>query len=193
MIALDNLFALLYASLFVVLGVLLRRVGRPRGLVDVAVGMLLTIAVLDYAENLHFLVMLADSEAGRPPSSVAISAQVLASLLKFHVSYVGLFLLGLALPRRTASERALANLLVFVRSLAAFSSPEESYTPRSRDVTSRCETTHRHQLGARGVGAHPVKHRLSDHRSDQRAQFLNLRLRDYDERRRRIRQIGELD
>ena len=128
MIALDNLFALLYASLFVVLGVLLRRVGRPRGLVDVAVGMLLTIAVLDYAENLHFLVMLSDSEAGRPPSSVAISAQVLASLLKFHVSYVACSCSGL---RCRGGRPANARSLTCWCSCAAWrrSAPLKNRTP----------------------------------------------------------------
>ena len=35
--------------------------------------------------------------------------------MKFHVSYVGLFLLGFALPRTSPSSRALANLSWFVQ------------------------------------------------------------------------------
>jgi heme A synthase len=59
--------------------------------------------------------MLARAEHGLLPSSAEIGAQVFESLLKFHVSYLGLFLMGLALPRRSARERLLSNLCVFVQ------------------------------------------------------------------------------
>jgi hypothetical protein len=114
-LALDNLFIVFYATAFVALGVLLARAGSPRALVMVAIGLLLALALFDLIENLHFLVMLARAEQGLLPSAGEIGAQVFESLLKFHVSYLGLFLLGVALPRRTAGERALAALSWFVQ------------------------------------------------------------------------------
>ncbi|MFZ5469872.1 MAG: hypothetical protein ACOZIN_10595 [Myxococcota bacterium] len=114
-IGLDNMFVVLYATLFLAVGTLLARAGAPLGLVWVAVGLLEAVALLDFAENFHFLVMLARAEQGQLPAQAEIGLQVFESLLKFHVSYLGLFLLGLALPRRTLRERALSNLALFVQ------------------------------------------------------------------------------
>src|SRR5216683_249770 len=102
-LAMDNLFIVFYSATFVALGAILHRAGAARLILFTAVGLLL------------FLVMLARAEAGIPPSSEEIAAQAWESLLKFHVSYLGLFLLGLALPRRTPAERALSNLSLFVQ------------------------------------------------------------------------------
>jgi len=114
-LAMDNLFIVFYSATFVALGAILHRAGAARLILFTAVGLLLFLALLDMAENFHFMVMLARAEAGIPPSSEEIAAQVWESLLKFHVSYLGLFLLGLALPRRTPAERALSNLSLFVQ------------------------------------------------------------------------------
>jgi hypothetical protein len=114
-LALDNFFVVFYASVFLLLGLLLLRDGATRGLVFVSLGLMAALALLDFIENFHFMVMLAEAEQGLVPSSTEISAQVFESLLKFHVSYLALVLLGFALPRRTAKERLLANLCVFVQ------------------------------------------------------------------------------
>jgi len=100
---------------FVCLGIILIRDGALRSLVQIAVGLLLLLAFLDMIENFHFMVMLAQAEIGLLPSSAEIGAQVLESLLKFHVSYLGLFVLGLALPLRTAAERWVAGLSLFIQ------------------------------------------------------------------------------
>lgn len=114
-LALDNLFIVFYASMFVALAVVLDRAGSPRVAVASSIGLLLLVALLDMVENFHFMVMLAEAEQGSLPSSREISLQVLESLFKFHVSYLGLFLLGFALPRRTAKQRLLGNLSWFVQ------------------------------------------------------------------------------
>ncbi|HWO13965.1 MAG TPA: hypothetical protein VNN80_30890 [Polyangiaceae bacterium] len=114
-LALDNLFIVLYGTAFVGTGVLLVRRGTTAVLAVLVSVLLGAVALLDSLENLNFLVLLAQAEQGSGPSDAAIGAQVLESLFKFHVSYLGLFLLGLALPRRTASERWLARLCCYVQ------------------------------------------------------------------------------
>ena len=109
-LALDNLFIVFYATLFVTLGVLLVRGGALRALVYLSIGLLVALALLDLIENLHFLVMLARAEQGLVPRATEIELQVFESLVKFHVSYLGLFLLACALPRRTRAERLLVGL-----------------------------------------------------------------------------------
>jgi len=114
-LGLDNAFIVFYATTFLALGTRILRAGAARALVLASVGLLLALAVLDMVENFHFMVMLARAERGLFPGDGEIAAQVWESLLKFHVSYLGLFLLGLALPRRTREERALASLSLFVQ------------------------------------------------------------------------------
>lgn len=111
----DNAFVVFYTTTFVTLGVVLRRLGADPTLLRTALGLLLSLALLDLAENFHFLVMLAAAEQGLAPSPTEIAAQVWESLLKFHVSYLGLFLLALALPRRSPGERALAGLSLYLQ------------------------------------------------------------------------------
>ena len=106
--------------------------GAAPGLVRAAFGFAMALVVLDMAENFHFLVMLAGAEQGVAPSHTEIAAQVWESLLKFHVSYVAMFLFGLALPRTTAPERTLAFLCVFVQAplgIAIYVAPREVAVP----------------------------------------------------------------
>jgi len=112
-IALDNFFIVFYSTVFIALGALLWRGGAEKPVVALAIGLLLVLGLLDMIENFHFMVMLANAEQGVLPSTSEISFQVWESLLKFHGSYLGLFLLGLALPRDRS--RALANLSIFVQ------------------------------------------------------------------------------
>ena len=114
-LGLDNGFIVLYSTVYVTLGCILLRLGANRALTLVATGILLLLGLLDMIENFHFMVMLAGAEQGILPTAGEISFQVWESLLKFHVSYLGLFLLGLALPRRSARERLLSNLSLFVQ------------------------------------------------------------------------------
>jgi hypothetical protein len=131
-IGLDDAFIVAYGAMYVLLARELLARGADRRIVRVALGFLFSVAVLDMAENFHFLTMLAGAEQGITPSRAEIAAQVWESLLKFHVSYIGMFVLGLALPRTTAAERALAFLCVFVQApmgIAIYVTPHEVALP----------------------------------------------------------------
>jgi hypothetical protein len=114
-LALDNFFIVFYSTTFLALGALLLRAGSSRPFVLLSIGLLGGVALLDMMENFHFMVMLAQAQQGLLPSSGEIALQAFESLLKFHVSYLGLFLLGFALPRRNRRERLLGNLSWFVQ------------------------------------------------------------------------------
>jgi len=114
-LALDDTFIVLFGVLFLCQAVVLPRRGASRALTLTGSALLGLVALLDALENCHFLVLLQQAELGIWPSDGAIAAQVLESLVKFHVSYLGLFLIGLALPRRRASERWLAWLCCYVQ------------------------------------------------------------------------------
>ncbi len=114
-VGLDNLFIVLYTTTFVALGILLSRAGAPKVFVYLSIGLLGVLAFLDMFENFHFMTMLARAEQGILPSENEIGMQVWESLLKFHVGYLGLFLLGFAFPRRTRAERAMGYANWFVQ------------------------------------------------------------------------------
>ena len=114
-IGLDNLFIIVYGAVFVLMTMLAWRGGAPRLLLGVALAMLMLLVLLDMVENFHFLAMLASAEQGHAPRDAEIAWQAAESMLKFHVSYLGMFLLGLALPRERSMQRWLSNLLVYVQ------------------------------------------------------------------------------
>jgi hypothetical protein len=114
-LGLDNFFIVMYSTVFVLLAIELDRRGAPRALVTAAAALLLALGVLDMVENFHFMAMLAAAEQGRIPTDAEISWQATESLLKFHLSYLGLFMQALALPRETRAQRLLANLSLFLQ------------------------------------------------------------------------------
>jgi hypothetical protein len=109
-IALDDAFIAFYAAVFASIAALLWRSGVSRALIGASMTALALLTLLDIAENFHFLTMIAQAEVGVLPSSAEIGLQAAESLVKFHVGYVGLFLLGFALPRATPRLRVLSNL-----------------------------------------------------------------------------------
>ena len=114
-IGLDNVFIVLYSTVVVALGVLLVRDGANRALTTVAIVLLGLTGLFDYLENLHFLTMLSSAEQGLGVTLNEIRGQVFESMLKFHVSYAGLFMLGTVMPRRTARERAVAGAAMYLQ------------------------------------------------------------------------------
>lgn len=114
-IGLDNLFIVLYSAMFLTLGPWLWDRSIARSLLLTALALLGLTGLLDLLENMHFLTLIAAAEAGIAPRPRQIELQVLESLVKFHVSYFGLFLLGMAWPRRTALERGLGFALRWVQ------------------------------------------------------------------------------
>ena len=114
-VGLDNLFIVLYSSMFLLLGFTLWRRGGSGGLLIASLGLLGVSGTLDLLENMHFLAMIAAATQGIEIAQSQIVLQVWESLVKFHVSYLGLFLLGFALPRETKVERALCFALRWVQ------------------------------------------------------------------------------
>lgn len=130
-LVLDCVFIACYTTLFAVLAIVLVRGGTSRLLVGLALGLLLVLALLDTFENLHFLVMLDRVELGISPSATEIELQVWGSLVKFHISYLGMFVLGCALPRHTLAQRVLATMALLQLPLGAaiYAVPRAVATP----------------------------------------------------------------
>ena len=64
---------------------------------------------------MHFMTMISAAEQGLGIGPTQIELQVWESLLKFHVSYLGLFLMGFALPNKTNLETALCFALRWIQ------------------------------------------------------------------------------
>jgi hypothetical protein len=114
-IGLDNGFIVAYSTIFLALGGALWRSSAIRLMLVPALGLLAASALLDLAENMHFLSMISAAQQGITIGPSEINAQVVESLIKFHASYLGLFLLGLALPAETRMERLFRFLLLWVQ------------------------------------------------------------------------------
>ena len=97
LMGLDVAFLCLYTAFFAALAHVLR--GRP--LVTLALVALVGTAVLDIVEDHHILALLRLAELGRPLDDATLAFQQTLSSTKFSLSYLGLVLLGLAIPRAT--------------------------------------------------------------------------------------------
>ncbi len=114
-IGLDNVFIVLYSSMFLGLGATLWQRSRSRPLLAAALVLLALSGLLDLLENMHFLSMIAMALQGMDIGQTHIEIQVWESLVKFHVSYLGLFLLGFALPTGNLLEKLLSGALRWVQ------------------------------------------------------------------------------
>ena len=106
----DSVFLILYVSLFAVFGRQIQS-AENRTLVMLAVAAMFGTALLDMIEDHHILAMLYGVEVGTHPSAAELAFQHTLSQVKFNVSYLGLFLFGLCVPRATRAGRLLALLL----------------------------------------------------------------------------------
>ena len=114
-IGLDNGFVLFYSTMFLALGVVLSRERARRPLAIASIALLGATGALDLAENMHFLSMLAAAERGVAIGVGEIGFQYWETLTKFHLSYLGLFLFGYALPRTSQKDKLLAFLCRWVQ------------------------------------------------------------------------------
>ena len=114
-IGLDNLFIVLYSTMFVAVGMAVWHRTPSRPLLVIALSLAGVFAALDLLENMHFLSMISSAQLGQVISNLHIELQVWESLVKFHVSYLALFLLGFALPTNTRMEMALGIALRWVQ------------------------------------------------------------------------------
>ncbi len=100
-IGVDLLFIAAYLSFFVLMARQLKAGGTDRMLVGIALGLVMTTALLDAIENAHILAMLRAVENGSILSAGQILAQQVASQVKFQAAYCGMAALGLLWPTRT--------------------------------------------------------------------------------------------
>jgi hypothetical protein len=106
----DSAFLVLYAAVFVGFAT---AVAAPSQRIVAAIGVsaILLTALLDMVEDHHILAMLYGVEAGSPPSAGEIALQHTLSQVKFNVSYLGTFFVGLCVPPIGLAGRALGVLL----------------------------------------------------------------------------------
>jgi hypothetical protein len=81
---------------------------------------------------MHFLTMLAAAEQGMDVGVTQIELQVWESLVKFHASYLGLFLLSFVLPDKNTMGSALCFVLRWVQlpvGLLIYLTPREIAVP----------------------------------------------------------------
>ena len=107
--ALDVAFIIFYTGFFAALAAYLKRLGRP--FAYLALGCMLLTGFLDIVEDHRILSMLSAAEHGARTSLDWLQTQQILSSTKFTVSYVALFLFGLAIPRTTKLGWALALFL----------------------------------------------------------------------------------
>lgn len=125
--ALDDLFLLSYASLFVAYYVARRGHADPV-LLRLALGGVLVAAVLDAIENFHVRAMLSAVEAGGLPSRGEIELQYVMSAVKFTVGYFAAICFAITYPRDTALARmvGLSTGVVFpILGVLVFAAPPE--------------------------------------------------------------------
>ena len=106
----DNLFIVVYGAFFVFLSVRLRPVLDP-WVSAVALGALLLTALLDAIENHHIVEMIHAASHGLAVTAGESQAQMAASQVKFHCSYLGSFLFAFGLWRMGGLGRAIAVAL----------------------------------------------------------------------------------
>jgi hypothetical protein len=131
-LGLDNLFIMLYVSMFVCLGGALWRQTTFKSVLTAGCGLMGFAGLLDLFENMHFLTMLAAAEQGMDVGVTQIELQVWESLVKFHASYLGLFLLSFVLPDKNTMGSALCFVLRWVQlpvGLLIYLTPREIAVP----------------------------------------------------------------
>jgi hypothetical protein len=124
--ALDIAFLVLYTGFFAALAHYLRALGRP--FTYLALGFLLATSVLDIVEDHHILTLLAAAEHNFKLDKNSLILQQVLSSTKFTVSYVALFMFGLAIPRTTKLGWALCLFLTagtLITAVIGYAAPPE--------------------------------------------------------------------
>ncbi len=109
-LGLDNLFMVFYGAFFAVLAARLRGMLDPR-LLGVALAALMLTVLLDSFENHHIMTMVHSIEQGLPLSAGEGQAQMIASAIKFHASYLGVLLFSFGFLQFGKLGRAIAIAL----------------------------------------------------------------------------------
>jgi hypothetical protein len=107
----DNLFILSYAAFFIGLAIVLRPAADSLVL-NVALAVMLSVALLDVVENHHITAMAQAAVDGVSLTNQEIRAQVVLSSVKFHLSCFGALLFAVAFPRDRFLGKVICWLLV---------------------------------------------------------------------------------
>lgn len=108
-LGLDNVFIVVYGAFFVFLAVRFRVV-MDRWVSGVALGAMLLTAFLDAVENQHILVMLHSMQHVLSLTPEESRIQMIASAVKFHTSYVGIFLFSFGYWKQGRLGRWIAGI-----------------------------------------------------------------------------------
>ena len=108
-LGLDNVFIVVYGAFFVFLAVRFREV-MDRWVSGVALGAMLLTVFLDAVENQHILVMLHSMQHLLSLTSEESRIQMVASAVKFHSSYVGIFLFAFGYWKQGGLGRWIARI-----------------------------------------------------------------------------------
>lgn len=95
----DNLFVLAYTGAIGLAMVGLRN-AENGWLAALAAAGMVTTGLLDYAENLHFLTMYANLDAGVAVSDGEVAQRMWSSLMKWHIAYAAMFVASFVVPVR---------------------------------------------------------------------------------------------
>jgi hypothetical protein len=111
-LALDNAFIILYVS--TAFFAIKSWAAEAAPFVGTATHALIAaVGLLDFLENFHIYSMLQEVKAGMAISSHDIQWQCTESMLKWHLAYLGFFLMGFLIPTKTAYEKMLKYSLWF--------------------------------------------------------------------------------
>lgn len=123
----DNLFILAYAGAIGLAMAGLRNAENGWLALLAAAGML-TTGLLDYAENLHFLTMYANLDAGVAISDGEVAQRMWSSLMKWHIAYAAMFVASFVVPVRGLLSFILAwsmRVVLPVVGVLVYTGPEE--------------------------------------------------------------------
>lgn len=95
----DNLFIIAYVGALA-LGLSALSTPDTRVAAGLAIGGIVSVGLLDYAENLHFIVMYARLDAGQTLGADEIGWRMWASAMKWHIGYASLALASFVVPAR---------------------------------------------------------------------------------------------
>jgi hypothetical protein len=109
-LGLDNLFMIFYGTFFIVLTIRMRQMLDPR-LLGIALGAMMLTLLLDAIENHHIMTMVHAIENGLPLSPADGELQMIASQVKFHASYLSVFLFSFGFLQLGKLGRVIAILL----------------------------------------------------------------------------------
>jgi hypothetical protein len=95
----DNLFVIAYVGALA-LGLAALATAETRVAAGLAIAGIVAAGLLDYAENLHFIVMYARLDAGQGLTADELGWRMWASALKWHIAYAALALASFVIPAR---------------------------------------------------------------------------------------------